>query len=154
MTVVTWLQLVDMARNWNFMSESFLLSNIAPQVGSGFNRHIWKSLELAVRGLVEQRGTHWSHFAVKENLITYKVIGDNHVAVPTNFYKIVVDANNRDKLEALAFILPNKDLSGHHYTEFLTTIDEIEVTTGLDFLSDLPAAIQHEVESQKATSIW
>jgi DNA/RNA endonuclease G (NUC1) len=30
------------------MSETFLLSNIAPQVGEGFNRHYWAYLE-AVR---------------------------------------------------------------------------------------------------------
>ncbi len=38
------------------MSESFLLSNMAPQVGSSFNRHIWKSLEGKVRKWTKKKG--------------------------------------------------------------------------------------------------
>lgn len=40
----------DMKRSRKVMSESFFLSNMSPQVGIGFNRHIWKNLEEAVRG--------------------------------------------------------------------------------------------------------
>ena len=36
---------------WSFdaMNDSFFMTNIAPQVGSGFNQHIWKSLERRMR---------------------------------------------------------------------------------------------------------
>ena len=78
---------------------------------------------------VEQRGTltiiTGPIFAVEGDRLSYKVIGGNHVAVPTHFYKIIVDAKSPDSLEALAFMLPNENLSGHCYSEFLTTIDEI-----------------------------
>lgn len=33
------------------MSETFLLSNIAPQVGEGFNRHYWAYLEAVRRAI-------------------------------------------------------------------------------------------------------
>jgi endonuclease G len=148
----------DMKRNKSTMSESFLLSNMSPQVGIGFNRDIWADLEAAVRGWVEQRGALTiiigPVFAVKEGIVTYKVIGGNYVAVPTHFYKIIVDANNPKSIEALAFLIPNENLSGHQYSEFLVSIDEIETATGLDFLSVLPASIQNSVESQKPISIW
>jgi len=148
----------DMKRNLEVMSESFLLSNMAPQVGIGFNRHIWADLEAAVRGWVEQRGTLTiiigPIFSVQENQVRYSIIGDNNVAVPSHFYKIIVDANNSDRIEALAFLLPNEKLSGHQYSDFLTTIDEIEATTGLNFLSALPAAVQDAVESRRATEVW
>lgn len=111
------------------MSENFLLSNMSPQVGIGFNRHIWKNLEEAVRGWVEQRGTLTiitdPVFAVEQNKVSYDVIGDNHVAVPTHFFKIIVDTKNSGNPEDLAFMLPNITLSGRKYNEFLTTIDEI-----------------------------
>ncbi len=148
----------DMKRSLEVMSESFLLSNMAPQVGIGFNRHIWANLEAVVRGWVEQRGTLTiiigPIFAVEGNQVRYEVIGDNHVAKPTHFYKIIVDTNNPESVEALAFMLPNERLSGRNYSEFLTTIDEIEAATGLNFLSALPVAVQNAVESRRATEIW
>jgi endonuclease G len=148
----------DMKRDQKVMSESFLLSNMAPQVGIGLNRDLWAELEAAVRGWVEQRGTltiiTGPVFAVDQGQVCYKVIGTDHVAVPTHFYKIVVDANNPQKMEALAFLIPNENLTGRKYSEFLVSIDEIEAATGLDFLSALPAAIQNTVESHKAASIW
>ena len=148
----------DMKKSRGVMSESFLLSNMSPQVGIGFNRNIWKNLEAAIRGWVKQRGTltiiTGPVFAVDGNQVSYQVIGENHVAVPTHFYKIVVDANSSNNIEALAFMLPNEKLSGHHYSDFLTTIDEIEKATGLDFLSALPANVQETVESWEAQTIW
>jgi len=148
----------DMKRSQKVMSESFLLSNMAPQVGIGFNRHIWAELEAAVRGWVEQRGQLTiiigPVFAVQENQVKYGVIGDNHVAVPSHFYKIIADTSNPEKVEALAFMLPNETLPGRHYSEFLISIDEIEKATGLDFLSALSSDVQESVESQKAAQVW
>lgn len=148
----------DMDPSRLVMSESFLLSNMAPQVGIGFNRHIWANLEAAVRGWVEQRGAltiiTGPVFAVSEGRVSYQVIGRDYVAVPTHFYKIVVDANDPDQVEALAFMLPNRSLSGHHYSEFITSVDGIESVTGLDFLSNLPATVQNTVESQVAPNVW
>jgi len=148
----------DMKRNWEVMYDSFLLSNMAPQVGVGFNQRIWANLEDAIRGWVEQRGTltiiTGPIFAVTEGQVSYKVIGDNHVAVPTHFYKIVADMNNVDEPEALAFIIPNENLGDRDYSEFLTSIDMIEVATGLDFLSALPVRIQDVLESSQASHVW
>ena len=38
------------------MSESLSISNMAPQIGNGFNRHIWKSLEQRMRRWACERG--------------------------------------------------------------------------------------------------
>lgn len=148
----------DMKRSERAMSESFLFSNAAPQVGAGFNGATWLSLENAVRGWVEQRGTltiiTGPAFSVDANIVRYRVVGDNHLAVPTHFYKIVADANDPESIETLAFMMPNQTLTGHHYSEFLCTIDEIEEATGLDFLSALPDRVQKDVESVVAPSVW
>lgn len=147
----------DMKRSEKVMSESFLLSNMAPQVGEGFNQSIWRYLEAGVRGWVKEHGKltviTGPVFAVDGDKVSYRVIGDNHTAVPTHFYKIVVDTNNPE-VEALAFMMPNKDLSGKNYRDYIVTIDEIEKATGLDFLSALPVDVQEDVESQKAESVW
>ena len=140
------------------MSESFLLSNMAPQIGVGFNRNIWRSLETAVRGWVQERGRltiiTGPVFAIKDNSVSYKVIGENNVAVPSHFYKIVVDNNDPGNVQALAFMMPNKNLSEDHYRDYLTTIDAIESATGIDFLSALPVAVQNVVESNRAQTVW
>lgn len=148
----------DMKRTEETMSESFFLSNMAPQVGNGFNRKIWADLEAAIRGWVRQRGTltviTGPVFAVEGDTVNYQVIGDNAVAVPTHFFKIVVDNGNPNAVEALAFLLPNRSLSGHSFDEFLVSIDEIEKATGLDFLSALPSQVQKQVESNARDSVW
>jgi len=38
----------DMKRSTRIMSEGFLLSNMAPQLGISFNRHICENLESAI----------------------------------------------------------------------------------------------------------
>jgi endonuclease G len=148
----------DMKRSVNAISESFLLSNMSPQVGVGFNQQIWQDLESAVRGWVEQRGALTiivgPVFNVRDGRVSYRVVGRNNVAVPTHFYKIVIDANNVNNIEALAFLIPNENLSGHNYAEYLVSIDEVESLTGLNFLSALPQAVQDSVESKRAEKIW
>ncbi|MFH1891725.1 MAG: DNA/RNA non-specific endonuclease [Candidatus Zixiibacteriota bacterium] len=148
----------DMTRSNRVMSESFLLSNMAPQVGVNFNRHIWSYLESSVRGWVEQRGTltiiTGPVFEVISDGCTYRVIGDDHVAVPTHFFKIIVDANDPLNVEALAFLMPNEPIVDRDIGDFLTSIDELENLTGLDFLTALPTQVQQEVESEAAGQIW
>lgn len=46
----------DFNENRQWMIESFILSNVVPQVGVGFNQGIWKSLEAHVRDLARARG--------------------------------------------------------------------------------------------------
>lgn len=51
-------------------------------------------------------------FFSKENdgkfYVKYEVIGANHVAVPTHFFKIVVGESSNGKLEMEAYVMPNK----------------------------------------------
>lgn len=148
----------DMTRNDKVMSECFLLSNMAPQIGAGFNNGIWKSLETAVRGWVQQRGEltiiAGPVFAVENDTVKYGIIGENHVAVPTQFYKIIVDANDPQNIQALAFLIPHRRFVQGQYAEFLCSIDDIEKATGLDFLSALPQNVQASLESVKADAVW
>lgn len=46
----------DFSENRDWMKESFKLSNAVPQIGIGFNRHIWKEFEDLVRKLTVNRG--------------------------------------------------------------------------------------------------
>ena len=80
------------------VDHTFNMSNVAPQVGKGFNRSYWARLEHFVRQLVVLR----CHDAVVitgplylprkgddgKLYVTYEVIGGNQVAVPTHFFKV------------------------------------------------------------------
>jgi endonuclease G len=147
-----------MDRNDGVMYESFALSNACPQVGDGFNSHIWAYLEAAVKDWVETRGPltviTGPIFEVVENRVEFETIGEGRVAVPDAFYKIVVDNRNPDKPEALAFRLPNEALPGEEFEDYLTSVDAIEAETGLDFLTALPETVERSLEREVAEQIW
>jgi endonuclease G len=158
----------DMTRSEEVMADSFYFSNCAPQEGPRFNGAIWAQLEAAVRDWVEQRGrltVITGPIFQPEPLerpdgtgptgrVTYLVIGSGQVAVPTHFFKIVVDTTVPDEPEAMAFIMPNTDLVGHTYDEYLRTIRQVEQATGLDFLSALPDRLESRVETAMPDQPW
>lgn len=144
----------DMRRDLQTESETFLLSNMAPQVGVGFNRGIWKDLESKVRTWAKERKSIYVIMGPIYEASNYKTIGPNKVAVPSSFYKIVVSCTPGGKnLDAIAFIIPNKPTSSNMLVKYITTIDEVEKETGLDFLHDLNDLIENKLESNKA-KIW
>jgi len=91
---------------------------------------------------------------VKATGFSNQVIGNNNVAVPTHFYKIIIDSNDPNDIKILAFLIPNENLTGREYSEFLTSVDEIERLTGLDFLRNLPDQVESQVESKVALNVW
>lgn len=136
------------------MRESFLLTNMSPQVGIGFNRHIWSSLEARVRKWTKERGELYvvtgSIFDSDRSHLSLDAVGDN-VAIPSHFFKIAFDPI---KLEAIAFILPNKKTPTSELPSFIVSIDEIESKTGLDFLPAINNSIEAVIESTIQQSIW
>lgn len=151
----------DMKRSQRTMSESFLLSNIAPQVGPGFNRGIWQHLESRVREWArEKQSIHvmtgplylGEDGSALKNLSELKTIGPSKVAVPTHFYKIIVTVEPEGEMEAVSFILPNENTSSNRPPEFVSSVDEIERLTGLDFLNALGDGLEAELESRKASA--
>lgn len=101
------------------IEETFYLTNMAPQVGSGFNRDAWNDLEKYVRKLTKTYPNVYVctgplYLPKKEddgkNYVKYQVIGTNHVAVPTHFYKVVVSETTDKTYELEAFVMPNQKI--------------------------------------------
>lgn len=100
------------------VNETFFLSNMAPQVGVGFNRNMWNTLERYVRSLAKKHENVYvctgplylpRREADGKKYVRYEVIGDNSVAVPTHFYKVVVyPTGSDDSLAMEAYVMPNK----------------------------------------------
>ena len=141
----------DMTRNHTTMSESFLLSNMAPQIGAGFNRGIWRALETKVRKWAEEKK---NLYVITGPVYEDKIgtIGENNVEIPSHFYKIVI-SQQEPEVDAIAFILPNEKNPTSMLPQFITTIDNIEEKTGLDFLNEMEDSIEDVVESRKA-EMW
>lgn len=98
------------------VDQTFLLSNVAPQVGKGFNRNSWNRLEMHVRQLARKYKNVYVctgplYLPRLENdgkkYVKYQVIGPNHVAVPTHFFKVVVGETENAELDLESYVMPN-----------------------------------------------
>ena len=142
----------DMQWNEVAMSESFLLSNMAPQIGPGMNRGIWKDLEEKVRTWAIHRGEVYIITGpIYAHEPSIKTIGANHVAVPAYFYKIIYDPV---KVQAIAFVIPNESIKNYELADYLISVKTVESLSGLNFLSKLSKDRQRRTENRRARKLW
>lgn len=141
----------DMSWDARAMSESFLLSNMAPQVGPGFNRGIWAVLEEKVRDWTRQRGALYIFTGPIYGPEGHAHIGPNRVSVPNHFYKIAFDPV---LVEVIAFIMPNERLQPKDLPKYITNVDTVEARTGLDFLSELEGSVEDLIEAMIQPGLW
>ncbi|KDR81381.1 hypothetical protein GALMADRAFT_134826 [Galerina marginata CBS 339.88] len=144
----------DAKSSQSAMDETFLLSNIAPQVGDGFNRHYWAYLEDWCRRLTGNFQDVYV-FTVPLYLprqepdgkwrVTHEVIGSPpNVSVPTHFAKVVLTTkpsspSTPDVLEVStgAFVLPNAIIPDEAPLEsFIVPVEAVERAAGLTLFSD------------------
>ena len=140
----------DMAWSKKAMSESFLLTNMSPQVPA-LNRGMWRILEEQIRkwALKEKELYIITGPIIRPN---YKTIGPNKVTVPQWYYKIIVDYH-QPEIKALAFMIPNRKPQ-KFLQSFAVSIDKLEEVTQLDFLNLLPQKVQIQLESKLDLSPW
>jgi len=155
----------------NATRDTFVLTNACPQTPE-FNNGPWKALEELVRrryGLLYE-GVWVTTGPIFDdcNGRTLLVKDEGHedwcqkpVEVPDAFFKIIIDLQDGVP-RALAFII-NHD-QGYGYGEgttsterlsvFLTSINEIESLTGLDFFWALENELEATLEASVADSMW
>lgn len=133
------------------MTDSFLLSNMAPQVGNKMNRGIWRILEEKVREWAAARGELYVFTGNIYDTPDPQTIGANRVAVPSHCYKVIFDPV---QIEAIAFIVPNARSEIDQLPGFIVSVDEVESRTGLDFLSAMDDNIEAIVESSITGDMW
>ncbi len=131
-------------------NETFLTSNIAPQIYE-FNAGIWNRLEQKVR--------YWAQKYEKLYIVTggiltsdLKTIGDENVAVPNYFYKIIVDFQEPE-IKAIAFLIPHETSEKALY-QYVVSIDEIEKLTGINFFAELPNDLENNLEKSDSYVNW
>lgn len=132
----------DFAWDADVQRQSFYLSNMSPQA-SHLNQWQWASLEAATRA-----------WALERNLIimdgplwdkTPNTIGEDKVAIPAAYWKVVVDVESR---MALAFIMKNEPTPKGDLSPYLVSISTIERMGVLTL--PLPSGIS----KTKVSALW
>lgn len=134
--------------------ETFLLSNIVPQVHA-LNAGLWKDLEQRiVRRYVERYGTVWVQVGPVFTEPAAKKVG--RIPVPYAFWMVVSEYEETTRgLRAIAYLIPHEETwRDRELTRYVVSIRKVETLTGLDFFPKLPKVIQDRLESTPAPRAW
>ena len=131
-------------------NETFFTSNISPQKHD-FNSGIWNRLEQKTRYWVNKEK---QLYVITGGVLTdgLKTIGQEKVAVPNQFYKILLDYS-KPEIKAIAFLIPHEDSNLPLY-KFVVSIDEIESLTAIDFFPQLPDTLENRLEKSSNYKNW
>ena len=136
---------------------TFLMTNMHPQLHE-LNAGPWEQLEQYERTLARRPGA--------ELYIAAGGIFDDHphtigngVAVPLASYKVIVVLHTGQSFadvtqgtNVIATVMPNVGGVGQHeWTDFVVSVDDVETTTGYDFLNRVAPEVQAVIEARKAT---
>ena len=132
------------------MHQSFLLTNMCPQ-NSKLNSGDWEELERRCRGWARHFGEIYITCGPIFYGSNYQTIGANKVGVPDAFYKVVLCLS--PKPMALGFIYPNNGIH-HNMDYYVTSVDNVEETTGIDFFYNVSEEIENLVESSYDIKKW
>ena len=129
--------------------KTFVLSNVVPQK-HGFNAGIWKQLERReLRNYALRYGEVW--------IVAGPVFGkkirrtSTGLPIPEKLFKIIACIRG-GKVYALAFLMDQK--ADGRIDHYLSSIDEIESLTGLDFMPKLTPEQQTVLEANAARKAW
>ncbi|KAK5650180.1 hypothetical protein RI129_001209 [Pyrocoelia pectoralis] len=141
------------------VEQTFVLSNMAPQVGVGFNRHSWNRLEKYVRKISKLHNNVYCctgplYLPRREpdgkNYVKYEVIGANHVAVPTHFFKVILFETTKGFLELEAYVMPNQVIEDSTpLSSFQVPPDSIERAAGLLFFDNIAKTKISKINGKK-----
>jgi DNA/RNA endonuclease G (NUC1) len=138
---------------------TFLMTNVLPQY-QDLNGGPWLKFEIYNNDLA--RVDNKEVYIISGGIFhaggpTLK--GAGIVAIPDSTWKIIVivprgtglsGVHSSADLQVIAVNMPNVlGISGNGWEQYRTTVDAIEASTGYDFLSALPDAIENDVESHQ-----
>lgn len=126
-----------------------------------FNRQSWRLLEEYCRSLVAQGNELYivagpSGKGGEGDTGTAMSLAGGKLTVPAALWKVIVvlpiGSNDLSRITAqtrvIAVWMPNTNPTGDaKWSDFRTSIDEIEAKTGLDLLANVPASVQQVLEA-------
>ncbi|RWS04864.1 endonuclease-like protein, partial [Dinothrombium tinctorium] len=130
------------------VQKTFVLSNISPQVGRGFNRGIWNRLEQYVRYRARKSINTWVctgplflpyNESNGKKYDKYEVIGGNDVAVPTHFFKVLLVESAPNVFELECYVIQNKPMDDNiPLHAFQVLLNSIERAAGFLIFEKIP----------------
>ncbi|XP_070247693.1 nuclease EXOG, mitochondrial isoform X1 [Myotis yumanensis] len=131
------------------MAETFYLSNIVPQNFDN-NAGYWNRIEMYCRELTERFEDVWivsgpltlpQTGSDGKKIVSYQVIGEDNVAVPSHLYKVILARRSPESTEPLAlgaFVVPNEAIGFQpQLSEFQVSLQDLERLSGLVFFPHL-----------------
>jgi len=141
---------IDYCYGLTAQRETFLMSNICPQTPT-LNRGIWASLEAYVRSCANTCDEVWVFTGPVFDSIGEELASG--VDIPDAFYKIVIDEVYGSP-RVLSFLIPQDVASGSQFRDYLVSVDQIELETGINFLWTLADSIEITLEAQAPLALW
>jgi endonuclease G len=129
--------------------ETFLMSNILPQ-RPALNRQIWERLEQTE--IKEYAPRYQQIWVIGGPIFKNRNRLSGGEDIPDACFKIIVREDGQPSV--LAFIMPQSVKGTESVQQYLTSIDEIEKETGLDFFSAMPSDLQQRFEAEAARAMW
>ncbi|NML38818.1 DNA/RNA non-specific endonuclease [Chitinophaga sp. G-6-1-13] len=142
-------------------SATFLMSNMMPQAPNN-NQRTWANLENYTRDLVKAGnevfvicGSYGQGGTGSLGGVT-TTIDNGHVTVPANIWKVVVvipdGSNDLNRItgntRVIAINTPNRNDINTDWTQYKTTVRDIESATGYNLLSNLRPSLQDSLETR------
>lgn len=141
----------DMRWDREAMEQTFLMTNICPQVKS-LNAGSWKNLEEKCRLWAQADSAIYIVCGPVIDGKPIEYIGDTRVYVPRRFFKVIISPY-ANPARGIGFIMPNGKVPGGMQA-CVVPIDSVESLTGHDFFASLPDDIEADVESQCDFHYW
>ena len=143
--------------------EGNYMSNIAPQLHYGFNGSggLWFKTERWVQDKVVSDAVEvWEYSGgiIHDDRHIEKVGINNDIAVPDQFYKVVIKKGENEYPDVLVFLFPHNDhkddVQEKDIFKYLVSVDYLEAISGLDFFQDYSSSIQKQFESSVDINAW
>ena len=130
--------------------ETNFLSNITPQ-NKDLNQGAWLKLEDFERNLTKKYGLIYVITGPYYNQESNKIetIIEPH-KLPAGYWKIIAIPQKNKYFIALSFIFGQTTKRNDIYTNHVTTINNIEKITGLNFFSELEDKLEENLENTKS----
>lgn len=145
----------DMRWSMDALKATYYYSNVAPQKPE-MNRGTWADLEDWMRRYVHYSGHRvfvvTAPILGKDMHLLNKPKAEADVYAPPLFFKAMVDLDAPVK-KGIAFLMQN-GLNDQGLLGYATTIDSVEVLSGLDLFPALDDTLEQRIEAQRNTQDW
>ena len=132
--------------------ETFLMSNVVPQ-RPALNSGTWRALEsrLAINypARLEEIWVLCGPVFSRDP----ERLPKGGVAIPREFFLIVTDRTD-GRLRAQAFLIPQSQPRSDGRAQYLHSIDEVELRSGLDLFPDLADVVEAQFEASVSRRVW